>query len=143
MKQILITISLIISSISFAQSLSVVKRTSPVFPGCENTIEKDRKDCFFEKLNQEISLEMKNYQTELEALSIASASAKVKLNILKSGSFEKYSILNSSSSDYSIYLKKALDKIAQRIGPVVPAKTEKGEASHSTLIMDVLYQKEK
>lgn len=138
MKKILVTLSLTIASLSFAQTLETVKRTAPVFPGCENTKENIQK-CFNDKFNDEVNLALKNVNPKLDSLSIDAATAKVKVNIRKDGTFGNTNILQSSNKEFTSFLKQAITSVTQKIGKVSPAKDESGEASEIMLVLPVKY----
>jgi len=139
MKYLITIITLTLSCNLFAQS--IIKATSPVFPGCEkidanNNFEME--NCFKEKLSEKINLEIDKYTTQLDSLNIDEFDARIKFNVTPEGKLANLMVLTTSAPAFRPLLIKAMKDAAAPL-EVTPSQGEDGKTRLKGIIMELSY----
>lgn len=116
-----------------------------VFPGCENAgkSKKELTDCMSAKLNEELSIQMRDFEETASKSNISKANAQLNFVVDKSGRIVQVQSVKGGNDELSAEARKAMDRISKRLiqkGKYIkPAEMDDGTVVNMVFSIPVRY----
>lgn len=146
MRIILIFLILILTRAIYAQESSYTTHevfTTVVFPGCEKVPQNDKTaltKCMATEINAKLADQLSNLSDKMDSLGIETATAKLQFVVNQSGKISEITALKGGNQILSDAAVLGMNKIAQQISPIVPAKLENGNPVNLLFQLPVKFQ---